>query len=318
MNVMNHKIVTIIVTYNGLRWIETTLCSLRKSTYATSIIVVDNNSTDGTAKFVRDRFPDVSLIESPKNIGFGRANNIAIKEALKRKADYVFLLNQDASVFQETIKRMVELLSIYRDFGILSPVHLDGTGMHLDYGFSHYIKNTGCEALLSNLVITDSEHLDICPLEFVNAAAWMISRECLELVGGFDPLFFMYGEDNDYTDRVKGKGFKIGIVPGIYIIHDRDQHKLPLNLSIKSNINWELSRSLVRLKKNCTRENNRFLKTVVGEYIFIAKQITKSFFKLDFKIGFTFIILMIRVTLLLPAITRSRKICQQEAGVFVK
>ena len=129
------KIFVIIVTYNGLKWIDKCISSCNKY----PIIVVDNNSSDQTVKYIQDNFPHVKLIKSNKNLGFGAANNIGIKYALKNKADYVFLLNQDCYLKNDSLKKLISSHKGNKKYGILSPIHLNGSGNKLDEKFSYYL-----------------------------------------------------------------------------------------------------------------------------------------------------------------------------------
>ncbi|MDZ7379583.1 MAG: glycosyltransferase family 2 protein [candidate division KSB1 bacterium] len=211
----------VVVTYNGAAFIGSCLRSLSDSRYPVSTVVVDNASTDNTREIVAS-FPDVELIPLQANIGFGRANNIGIAHALERGADFVFLLNQDARVAPETVGALVNCALTAAEYGILSPMHLNGDGSQIDYLFSRHLarsSNPSYTQLLSDLY---RGHLaEVYPVPFVNAAAWLLSRSCLMQVGGFDPLFFMYGEDADYCRRATFHGFKVGLVPLVVIFHER-------------------------------------------------------------------------------------------------
>jgi GT2 family glycosyltransferase len=86
------RIYTIIVTYNGMKWIEECLNSILNSSIPVFIIVVDNYSTDGTIKFIKENFSKIILLQQNENLGFGKANNIGISYALKHNADFVFFI----------------------------------------------------------------------------------------------------------------------------------------------------------------------------------------------------------------------------------
>jgi GT2 family glycosyltransferase len=210
-------IYSIVVTYNGSKWLDKCLGSLINSTISTTILVLDNKSTDGTPDKIRTKFPSVEVVETGHNLGFGKANNIGLTRALSEKADYVFLLNQDAWVEADTIEKLISAQS--PEYAILSPVHLNGTGDALDSKFAYYLSNSLTPAIISD--IYSNRVKDIYEVRYVNAAAWLLSMKCIEIVGGFDPSFFMYGEDDNYVLRVKYHGFKIGICPSAKIYHDR-------------------------------------------------------------------------------------------------
>ncbi|MEG2060615.1 MAG: glycosyltransferase family 2 protein [Alistipes sp.] len=217
------RIYVIIVTYNGSRWVESCFGSLRQSSVPLMCVVVDNASTDGTPDLIAARFPEVHLIRSSENLGFGRGNNQAIRYALSEGADYVFLLNQDAWIFPDTIAQL--LTAEDATCGILSPVHLDGKAFGMDRMFKDYLfegRHLEDDRALLRELTTQRD------VPFVNAAAWLLPRHTLESVGGFDPLFSHYGEDNNYCQRVLHHDLRIRVVPGARICHDRQGGRSPL------------------------------------------------------------------------------------------
>ncbi|ELY1990905.1 glycosyltransferase family 2 protein [Flavobacterium psychrophilum] len=207
---MNKKIFVIIVTYNGSKWIEKCINSLLRSIYPINILVVDNCSTDDSVELLK-RFSEIHLIQSKENLGFGKANNIGIDYALNNKADYVFLLNQDTWVFDDTISNLVVMAQNNPSFGIVSPMHFSGDEKTLDKGFVTYY----------NRNIEENAGKNIAIVPFVNAAAWLVSSACLQKVGGFESLFGHYGEDRNYCDRVLYHQFQIVIAKNAKICHDR-------------------------------------------------------------------------------------------------
>lgn len=207
----------IVITHNGSQWIEQCLASLRRSRHAVGIFLLDNASEDGTLDTVSG-FSEVKVIRLPQNHGFGRANNIGIRLALDEGADYVFLLNQDAYIEPSTIEKLVQVADQHRDYGILSPMHLNGGGTGFDPLFAKWVAQ-GAPSYYSDLYLGATQ--STYSVGYVNAAAWLISHDCLKKVGGFDPLFQMYEEDVDYCRRVQNHGFKVGIVPSTIIMHSR-------------------------------------------------------------------------------------------------
>lgn len=216
------NIYIVIVTYNGEKWIEKCLSSVINSDISVKSVVIDNASNDKTLEIIKEQFPLVEIIENSENIGFGRANNIGIRKAYDELADYVFLLNQDAYVEQDTIIKLVSVANQHNDVGVVSPIHLNGNGSELDFKFSNYIIPRHCPNFYSDNFLNKLQD-DIYTVRFVNAAAWLISRNCIKTVGGFNPIFKMYGEDDDYLHRVHYHGFKVGIYPFSKIYHDRAQ-----------------------------------------------------------------------------------------------
>lgn len=221
----------IIVTYNGERWIRQCI----NSCLGYNVIVIDNNSSDQTIKIIENEYPKVVLLKQENNLGFGKANNLGISYALKNSCDYVFLLNQDAYLEKDVIDRMLAVHKKNTDYGVLSPIHLNGEGNKLDKNFSNYINYNGNPYLYLDAL--KGETKEIYEVPFVNAAAWLIPAATLKIIGGFDPLFFHYGEDNNYCQRLQYHDLKIGIVSNTYIYHDRENinKRSLLNFSDKLN-----------------------------------------------------------------------------------
>jgi GT2 family glycosyltransferase len=213
----NINVTVVVVTYNAISWISSCL----KSVSSYEVILIDNSSTDGTLHFVEEHFSNVTIVKQEKNLGFGKANNIGIKKAYEDGADYVFLLNQDAWVEPDTIEKLVQAHQNEFTYGVISPMHLNGRGDALDYKFSIYIQPSRCKNLYSDIYLNTIKN-ELYEIGFVNAAAWLISRECIEKVGGFNPSFFLYGEDDNYLQRVYFHSLKVGIHPKCVIYHDRE------------------------------------------------------------------------------------------------
>lgn len=206
---MQQKVVVIIVTYNGSKWLNKCLQSLQQSVLPVSVIAIDNASTDNSVEILK-QFPFVEVVQSETNLGFGKANNIGIQMALEQNFDYYFLLNQDTWIEPDTIQNIVAVASQNEKFGIVSPMHFSPDETSLDANFEMYWKRK------TNSI---SEIVDEVP--FVNAAAWLLSKKLLEKVGCFESLFDHYGEDRNYADRVHYHDFKIVVVKNSKIYHDR-------------------------------------------------------------------------------------------------
>lgn len=207
---MKNNIAVIIVTFNGEKWIQKCLNSILNADCKLQIFVVDNASSDGTIKLLKD-FKTIQVIESKINLGFGKANNLAVKKAMEAGFDTFFLLNQDTWIFEHTISNLVQQMNENPNYGILSPLHYSANGFDLDSNFEKYYNKQA--TIKSNSNIKNSD--------FVNAAAWLVSKKCFEKVGLFDPIFSHYGEDRNFSNRVLYHNFEIGIIDNAKICHDR-------------------------------------------------------------------------------------------------
>lgn len=208
------KVLAIIVSYNFERWITNCLDSLRQSEHPADVVVIDNCSQDHTVQLIEQHYPEVQLIKSNENLGFGKANNLGMQIAINKNYDFVFLLNQDAWIDRQTIGTLATLSRHYPQYGILSPVHLTGKGDAPDPGFAIYSGAASLERL---------PQTDLAEVPFINAAFWMIPVPVLKTIGGFSPLFYHYGEDVDFANRLHYHGFKIGYAPAVFGNHDREQ-----------------------------------------------------------------------------------------------
>lgn len=214
------KIFVIIVTYKGGQWYERCFTSLRKSLLPIRTVVIDNASSDGTVEYIREYFPEIHLIESNENLGFGRANNIGMRYALDNGCDYVFLLNQDAWIESNTLSELVRLAEQYPEYGILGPIQVNKEKTKVLNGVIQFLVNPDNvnHKLFSDLILGSVE--DVYPVVEINAAAWLLPRNTLETIGGFDPIFLHYGEDWNYLSRVLFHGLKVGLVPHLQVVHD--------------------------------------------------------------------------------------------------
>jgi GT2 family glycosyltransferase len=217
------KVCFIIVTFNGEKWIRKCLSSLELSKVHVDAIVIDNGSTDGTQDIIRNDFPNVQFLQLEQNLGFGAANNIGIKMALENGSDYAFLLNQDAWLIDNALSTLIQMHQKYPSFGIISPIHVNASRTALDYNFSTYLVPDKAELFYSDLFFNKLK--EIYEVEFVNAAGWLIPRDCLSKIGYFDSLFFHYCEDKNYCHRILYHGYKIGVCPSAIMVHDRGERK---------------------------------------------------------------------------------------------
>lgn len=214
-----NNIFVIIVTYNGMKWIEECLSSVLNSSIPVSVIVIDNNSSDETVSFIKDRFSEVIVFGQTGNLGFGKANNIGMAYALNKNADFVFLLNQDAFVNKNSIENLVRVAHTNPEYGVLSPIQLDYSGKFLENYFFRFMAEDDSRSFYSDFVLKNNLK-KVYDINFIQAAAWLLPINTIKKIGGFDSLFYHYGEDNNYCQRVLYHNMNIGVVPDSFIRHD--------------------------------------------------------------------------------------------------
>lgn len=193
----------LIVNWNGRKWLKECLDSLQAQTFRDfEAVLVDNASTDGSVDFVRSSYPWVRLIESPENLGFGRANNLAARSA---KGELLFLLNNDTAFPRD----LIEILLAYRrksGFNIIGPRIMDYAGHDIYQGRRVSVDPTG------NIGWGHATF-------YIEGSALLISKEDFLRLGGFDEAYFMYSEDIDLCWRAHLAGMRIGICQDAAIKH---------------------------------------------------------------------------------------------------
>jgi len=216
------RTVCITVNYNGLD--DTVRCieSLLQLSDPPHIVVVDNGSSEKGTVEKLSGIHGIKFIALGENFGFGRANNIGIRWAFENlDCEFVFLLNNDATVKPDTLSHLELLLDKNGAAGIATPriVFADnptvlwcGRG-NIDFGIGSVI-------LPGHMGLADAPQAMLeGDTEFACGCAMLIRRSVLEQVGGFDPRFFMYEEDVELSIRVRNTGWKIWYVPQAIVAH---------------------------------------------------------------------------------------------------
>lgn len=242
------KILVIVVTFNGLKWLERCLGSVRASEVPADLYVWDNDSTDGSADWVQGHFPEAKLVRSADNLGFAEANNMGLRYALDKGYDYVYLLNQDAWIEPSTIGTLVAAHEAHPEFAVLSPLQMTDGFESLDMQFEKLLKRWPVKPAMTEggevVMPGPTGHLQPVTVPRVMAAHWLVPCKALETIGMFVPLFPIYGNDDNWCDRARYHGFKIGIVPAAKAVHDRAYREEPKEKVIYRNYYMG---SLVRL-----------------------------------------------------------------------
>ncbi len=205
------KVYVIVLNWNGLSDTKECVESLLKSKYTVNIIVVDNGSEGNDAEILRRTYPQITVLETGKNLGFAGGNNVGIKYALDKGADAIFLLNNDAIVDENTIGTLVEACLSY-NAGIAGP-----TIYYYDepekIQFAGGIFN-GCEIRCIHQKSNNPWYCD-----FILGCAIFVLRDVWEKVGLLDTTYFFYAEETDFCIRAKRAGYRILYVPKASVWH---------------------------------------------------------------------------------------------------
>jgi GT2 family glycosyltransferase len=296
------NVLAIIITYNGERWIKQSIQSVLNSNYKVDIFIVDNASVDNTLDIIKKEFHNIEVTALTSNLGFGQANNIAINYALEKNYDYVFLMNQDAKIHENTVGFLLDGFANNKQYGVLSPIHLDWNGDYPERGFLNFL-NEGIEEKWYVDAIQNKLN-GIYSVKFINAAFWMIPCTVLQKVGGFDPLLPHYGEDNDWMSRMTFHGFTAGIVwnaIGNHASSYKDWSEIQYN-----------KRRVLLTYINSVKNINATLKSNL--FLFTKKEIDSiitSFLIGNFKKAYVNAYCLFQTWRLLPLINNSRKVSKE-------
>lgn len=218
------KLSVIIVSYNVRYYLEQCLHSLfiAASGYDYEVFVVDNASSDGTVGYLRKQFPSdhfhqLHIIANSRNVGFGRANNIAYKQS---KGEFVLYLNPDTVLTEKTLLDCFEQIGGKEDVGGVGVRMLKADGSFalesrrgLPTPFTAFCKMSGLASLFPKSKILgryymryQDEH-KVNQIDVISGAFMMVRRKALEKCGVFDETFFMYGEDIDLSYRLQKGGY---------------------------------------------------------------------------------------------------------------
>ena len=271
------SVLVIVVTYNGMPWLDRCLGSVSdgdvpkigtsrakkadfdgdvpengtspslsavwgpndgpQTAVQAKLYVWDNASTDGSADFVAEHYPEAILIRSTENLGFSRPNNEGMKYALEHGYDYVYLLNQDAWLEEGALAKLVAVAQAHPEYGLLSPLQMTDGYKALDKQFA---KCLGSEAILEHIPSSGT-----VSVPFVMAAHWLVPVSVIKRIGLFEEeLFPLYGQDEDWCQRLDFCGLKIGVVKEARGVHDRAYRKEPVEKLVYRNF---YTGSLVRL-----------------------------------------------------------------------
>lgn len=210
----------IIVNYNTCKLLEDCLVSIYERSRAGSfeIIVVDNNSADESVRMLREKFPEVRLIENTDNPGFGVANNQGV--AISR-APYVMLLNSDTVLLEDTGRALIEYLQANPRVAAVGPqvLLMDGSRQPKTFGLLPSARVIFNQSLLLSIIFPNTPAFAGVFIEnasaremavgWISGVCMVIRREIYDAVGGFDPAFFLYAEDIDLCRRFVVAGWKV-------------------------------------------------------------------------------------------------------------
>ncbi len=195
--------------------------SLNRSEMPTSIIVVDNGSNDGSAEYIARHFPEVELLTLKSNRGFAFACNLALSYVLKeKKHDFIFFLNNDATVNPDTLSELIGASRQHPHCGIFGPkVYYSDRPDTIWYAGARRIQGVLAVTHTARGRLDFGQFEKCHEVDYVFAAAMLVRREVFEKTGLFDSRFFLYLEDLDLCLRAQKAGFSLLFVPTAKVWH---------------------------------------------------------------------------------------------------
>jgi GT2 family glycosyltransferase len=220
------KVVVLILTWNRRDDVLRCVASLARLTYANYLaVVIDNGSTDGTVAALRQRSPDLQILENRQNLGYAGGNNVGIRWALQREADYVLIINNDTEVTPEMLTELVRVAETDSAIGVVGCRNVfmdDVTRLWGAYGaltYGPFVVRTIGEAALDEPcwhVVRD--------VDWVIGNGYLWRRATIERVGLLDERFFAYNEDVDWCLRARAVGFRVVYAGTAAILHRGGAH----------------------------------------------------------------------------------------------
>lgn len=248
------KISVIIVNYNVKYFLEVCLHSVLRATngFAAEVIVVDNNSTDGSMQMVAEKFPTVIRIENKDNAGFGRANNQGVAIA---KGEYILFLNPDTVMPEDFFTKTIGYMDAHPEAGSIGPKLLDGKGQFAPDGKKSFpslsvaiFKTTGINKVFSKSPYFNKYYAvhigedETAAVDVLSGCCMLVRTAVLPKIGGaFDEDYFMYCEDVDLSYRIQKAGYQNIYFPEATLIHYKGESTRKATLSYVRIFNEALS-----------------------------------------------------------------------------
>lgn len=219
---MTHEppaVCVIVLSWNGGAVLKECLASLRAQRRTARVIVVDNGSADGSQDLVRREFPEMTLIENGRNLGFGEGNNVGIRAAMDAGAKYVALLNQDARADREWVDALVRAADADATIGAVAARLMLHTHQTLLNGAGVVMNLSGCAWDRGFARADGPQWRESCDVLAATGGAVLYRTEALRRVGLFDAAYFAYYEDVDLSVRLWDAGYRVVYAPDAVATH---------------------------------------------------------------------------------------------------
>ncbi|MDP3888721.1 MAG: glycosyltransferase family 2 protein [bacterium] len=230
------NVFVVILNYNGKDFLLNCLDSVEKlktDNFDLQVIVVDNASTDGSDKIVEQKYKDIKILRNKENLGFTEGNNVGIRYSLENGADYIFLLNPDTTVSSDLLVQLIKQAESDQMIGLVGPkiYFAPGYEFHKDRYKNEekgkVIWYAGGIVDWDNVLASHhgvdevdcGQYDKVSETDFVSGCGMLIKKEVFEKIGLLDKKYFLYWEDNDFSQKAKRAGFKLCFAPQAMMVH---------------------------------------------------------------------------------------------------
>ncbi len=220
----NIQISVVSINYNGLKDTCEMIDSIRSNVKSVSyeIIIVDNASRENEAEVLNDRYPDITVIKSTKNLGFSGGNNLGI---LRAKGKYIFLLNNDVIIKDDSWQYLIERLNSDIKIGVVSPkIRFSYGDNKIQFaGFTPLSRYSLRNAHIGSGEIDKGQYDNAQSTPYAHGAAMLLKREVIEKAGLMPELFFLYYEELDWSTTISEQGYELWYEPRATVYHKESQ-----------------------------------------------------------------------------------------------
>ncbi len=219
---MTSPATVVSVVLNSNRRDDTCEClaSLCADPYpAHRVLVLDNGSTDGSVPAIRAAFPDVEIVPLDENLGYAGNNNVGIRAALDRAADWVFVLNEDTVLAPDCLTRLMSVAASDPRIGVLGPMVYHHDEPTVIQSAGGRLGPYWISSHLGQNEVDRGQFREPRPVEWISGCAILVRRAVIEQVGPFDARFFLYWEETEWCVRAAKAGWRIVHVPAARIWH---------------------------------------------------------------------------------------------------
>lgn len=268
---MNELVSVIILNWNEphktIRCIDSCLglsyCPL-------NIIVIDNNSTDDSVHIIKKAFPETKIIKCSSNKGYAGGNNLGIAFALKEKAKYIWILNNDTVVTKHSLSLLVKFAKTYQNISAVSPKILE---LHdkttISYCGGYIDRRTFKTVNIGNNEKDNRQYNNISEVDFIPGCSILIKSSAFEMIGLFHEEYFLYYEETEWCIKSSSFGLKMYIIPEAVVYHETSS----TTKKIKGKVGYYTARNkLFFIERNFCNHNFLFYLTLaLGEVLTALK-----------------------------------------------